>query len=66
MALRSVKNRKLDVPFTKSELHRKAFGIFGPNIFNQLPVHVRESKSLSAFKTSSYMHFYQSYLDTFQ
>ena len=62
--LRSVEDKKLDVPFSRSELFIKAFSISGPNTFNLLPKHVRESKSLSAFKASSFNHFYQCYIDS--
>ena len=36
--LRSVEDKKLDVPFSRSELFIKAFSISGPNTYNLLPM----------------------------
>ena len=64
MTLRSVKNKVLGVPFTKSKIYERAFSINGPTLYNNLPLHIRDSKSLVSFKSSLYSYYYQSYLST--
>ena len=63
MTLRSVKNKVLGVPFTKSKIYERAF-TNGPTLYNNLPLHIRDSKSLVSLKSSLYSYYYQSYLST--
>lgn len=64
MTLRSVSRKNLEVPRAGKKVYNQSFSVIGPKLYNQLPSHVRDSKSFTAFKTISHSHFYQSYLDT--
>ena len=62
MLLRSVARKDLNVPYAKKKIYRRCFSINGPNSYNELPKHVRDSKTFKAFQSSSHLHFYQEYI----
>ena len=64
VCLRSVEAKHLEVPFTRSSLCKRAFIVNDPKLYNELPLHIRESKSLASFKSACYSYFYQSYLNS--
>ena len=66
MCLRSVEAKHLEVPFTRSStsVYKRAFSVNGPKLYNELPLHIRESKSLASFKSACYTYVYQSYLNS--
>ena len=45
-------NKVLGVPFIKSTIYERAFSINGPTLYHNLPLHIRDSKSLVSFKSS--------------
>ena len=64
MVLRSTARRDIRVPFARKNIYKRCFSVNGPRSYNELPCHVRESKTFSAFKASSHSHFYQCFLDS--
>lgn len=50
--LRSGENEALRVPFSRTSYFEKSFSIAGAKAWNSLPVHVRQSSDLNAFKMS--------------
>uniref|UniRef100_A0A669DR24 Reverse transcriptase domain-containing protein n=1 Tax=Oreochromis niloticus TaxID=8128 RepID=A0A669DR24_ORENI len=58
-SLRSADKLLLEVPRSKRKLRGdRAFSIAAPNLWNNLPQHIREAPSLSTFKTHLKTHFY--------
>ena len=49
-ALRSNKGLVLSVPRVKTKMGSRAFAFCGPDLWNNLPLHVRSSDSVSSFK----------------
>ena len=47
MCLRSVEAKHLEVPFTRSSVYKRAFSVNGPKLYNELPLHIRESNVYS-------------------
>ena len=64
MCIRSVEAKHLEVPFIRFSVYKRAFSVNGPKLYNELPLHIRESKSLASFKSACYTYFYQSYLNS--
>ena len=54
--LRSVQNEKLIVPKPKTECFRKTLNYSGPTIWNDIPIHVRNSETLKKFQ-ANYIHW---------
>jgi hypothetical protein len=50
--LRSIQNGKLTVPKPKTEFFRKSFNYSGPVVWNNIPIHVRNSDTLRKFQAS--------------
>ena len=52
---------RLHVPATRCTTYGdRAFSVFGPKVWNNLPPHVRLSPSISSFKTAAKTHLFQS------
>ena len=49
-SLRSHTQKSLLVPKPRLEFCRKSLGYSGPKIWNQIPLHIRQSQSLTLFK----------------
>ena len=64
MCIRSVEAKHLEVPFIRFSVYKRAFSVNGPKLYNELPLHIRESKSLASFKSACYTYFYQSCLNS--
>ena len=57
--LRSADQLLLEVPRSKRKLRGdRAFSVAAPNLWNNLPLHIRQASSLSIFKTSLKTYFY--------
>ena len=51
-------NMELDVPFAKGPA-RKAFGVAGPDLWNTVPLDIRNASSYEIFKKKLKTHFFQ-------
>ena len=57
-ALRSSQENYLNVPVTRTKLGDRAYSSAAPSVWNQLPAQIRNSSSLSVFKTKLKLHFF--------
>ena len=55
--LRSVSNNTLHIPRSKTKKHESSFSVLAPRLWNSLPIHIRESSTLSAFKSRLQQYF---------
>ena len=61
--LRSRKSRQLFVPrYVLDNYGKRSFSIFGPKLWNSLPLHIKESKNVSIFKNKLKTHLFRKFL----
>ena len=51
-SLRSSKQETLKVPFARTTYYEKSFSVTGPELWNSLPIQIRQSSNLIKFKQS--------------
>ena len=59
-SLRSTDAQNLLLPKARLEIFRKSFQYSGPKIWNSIPLHIRNCKSLRPFKEKCFTHVYTS------
>jgi hypothetical protein len=62
--LRSISQELLEVPFVSTAMGGRAFSVAAPRTWNDLPVNIRRSHTLSLFISSLYVHFSSTSLPT--
>ena len=56
-SLRSVSNLSIKLDKPKTNIWKKSFTYSGSDLWNKLPLHIKTSKSLNAFKLNCFKHF---------
>ena len=59
-SLRSSTDSKIQLPKPKLEIYKKSFHFSGPEIWNNIPIHIRNSKSLKSFKDKCFLYLLSS------
>ena len=57
--LRSSNNQLLNVPFCKTVMASRAFCVAAPKVWNEIPLHIRNSPTLLIFKEKLKTHFFR-------
>jgi hypothetical protein len=53
---RSMTQKHLEVPRSNKKIHEGSFSVYGPKLWNELPLEIRDSKTVQSFKNKLRQH----------